>query len=62
METVCRCQRQKSTLWQDMSGGNKRKEISKSQREARTKEIRQGAVAYMEQHAEDFEGFFVTEK
>jgi hypothetical protein len=33
------------TLWQDMSGGNKCKEISKAQHEARTKEIRQGAVA-----------------
>ncbi len=50
------------TLWQDMSGGNKCKEISKAQREARTKEIRQGAVAYVEQHDEDFEGFLVTEK
>jgi hypothetical protein len=45
-----------------MSGGNERKEISKAQREARAKEIRQGAVAYLEQHAEDFEGFLVTEK
>ena len=44
------------TLWQDMSGDNKYKEISKSQRETRTKEIRQGAVAYVEQHAEDFDG------
>ncbi len=30
--------------------------------EARTTEIRQGAVAYVEQHFEDFEGFLVTEK
>jgi hypothetical protein len=52
----------KRTLWQDMSGGNKCKEISKTQREARTKEIRQGTVAYVEQHGEDFEGFLVTEK
>jgi hypothetical protein len=45
-----------------MSGGNERKEISKARREARAKEIRQGAVAYLEQHAEYFEGFLVTEK
>ena len=45
-----------------MSGVNKYKEISKSQRETRTKEIRQGTVAYVEQHVEDFEGFLVTEK
>jgi hypothetical protein len=51
-----------STLWQDMSGGNERKEISKARREARAKEIRQGAVAYVEQHAEDFEDFLVTEQ
>ncbi len=29
-----------STLWQDMSGGNERKEISKARREDRAKEIR----------------------
>ena len=51
-----------STLWQDMSGGNERKEISKARREARAKEIRQGAVAYVEQHAEDFQDFLVTEQ
>ena len=51
-----------NTMCQDMSGGNDRKEISKAQRETRTKEIRQGTVAYVEQHAEDFEGFLVTEK
>jgi hypothetical protein len=31
-----------------MSGGNKRKEISKEQHEVWTKEIRQGTVAYVE--------------
>jgi hypothetical protein len=31
-----------NTMCQDMSGGNDRKEISKAQRETRTKEIRQG--------------------
>jgi hypothetical protein len=36
------------TLWKDISGDNKYKEISKAQREVRTKEIRQGAVAYVE--------------
>jgi hypothetical protein len=45
-----------------MSGGNKCKEISKSQREVRTKELRQGVVVYVDQHVEDFEGFLVTEK
>jgi hypothetical protein len=45
-----------------MSGGNERKEISKARREARAKEIRQGAVAYVEQHAEDFQDFLVTEQ
>jgi hypothetical protein len=45
------------TLWKDMSSDNKCKEISKAKREVRTKEIRQGAVAYVEQHTEDFEGF-----
>jgi hypothetical protein len=50
------------TLWQDMSGVNKRKEIIEAQREAQTKEIRQGSVAYVDQHTEDFEGFLVTEK
>ncbi len=44
-----------------MSGDNKCKEINKSQSDTRTKEIRQGAVAYVEQHVEDFEGFLVTE-
>ncbi len=34
---------------------------NKTQREARTKEIRQGAVGYLDHHAEDFEGFLVTE-
>ncbi len=45
-----------------MSGCNERKEISKARREARAKEIRQGAVPYVEQHAEDFEDFLVTEQ
>jgi hypothetical protein len=45
-----------------MSGDNKCKEINKSQSDTRTKEIRQGTVAYVEQHVEDFEGFLVTEK
>jgi hypothetical protein len=45
-----------------LSGGHKYKEISNAQRETRTKEIRQGTVAYVEQRAEDFEGFLVTEK
>ena len=45
-----------------MYGGNEHKEINKAQREARAKEILQGAVAYVEQHTEDFEGFLVTEK
>ncbi len=51
-----------NTMCQDMSGGNERKEISKAQRETRTKEIRQGAVDYVEQYPEDFEGFLVNEK
>jgi hypothetical protein len=45
-----------------MSGGNERKEISKARHETRAKEIRQGAVAYVEQDAEDFEDFLVTEQ
>jgi hypothetical protein len=45
-----------------MSGGNERKEISKTQHETRSKEIQQGAVAYVEHHAEDFERFLVNEK
>jgi hypothetical protein len=45
-----------------MSGGNERKEIIKSQLEARVTEIRQGTVAYVEWHTEDFEGFLVNEK
>jgi hypothetical protein len=49
------------TLWQDMSGGNKCKEISKAQHETRTKEIRQGTVAYVDQHPEYLEGFLVTD-
>jgi hypothetical protein len=50
------------TLCQDMSGGHERKEISEVQHEARVKEIRQGAVSYVEQHPENFEGFLVTKK
>ena len=45
-----------------MSGDNKHKEIIKTQHEDRTKEIRQGSVAYVELYAENFEGFLVTEK
>jgi hypothetical protein len=46
----------------DMSLGNEHKEINMVQREDHTKDILQGVVAYVEQHAEDFEGFLVTEK
>jgi hypothetical protein len=45
-----------------MSGGHERKEINEVQHEARAKEIRQGAVSYVEQHAENLEGFLVTKK
>jgi hypothetical protein len=45
-----------------MSGGNEHKEINKEQLESRVKEIRQGSVAYVEWHVEDFEGFLVNEK
>ena len=51
-----------SALWQDMSGDNEHKEMSKVQHETRAKEIRQGSVAYVEQYTEDFEGFLVNEK
>ncbi len=34
----------------------------KSGSEVRVKEIRQGTVTYVEQYAEDFEGFLVNEK
>ncbi len=45
-----------------MSGGNEHKEISKAQREVRDTKIRQGTVAYVEKHTEDFEGFLVNQK
>jgi hypothetical protein len=62
METLCRCQRHRKNTVAGYVRGNKRKEISKAQHENRTKEIREGAVTYVEQHDEHFEGFLVTEK